>query len=181
MIQESNQESYTMPSPVFREPVIQDETSYSSLIQALKADTNNYTPSTEAEPNVTEHEEVTGKPFTSKELGLDYDNLEHQDRLKVNKIESYIVSKIKTGQFKDSPDSGKDIISKIMSKLKLSDKNDPFFVLDKISEYMSVVKDPITERQQPDVKVVALKNIVKEEKNKNEKLKSAFKQLLKAL
>jgi len=134
------------------------------------------------EPTVTEYETITKVPYTAKFFGLDktFDDLSTSDKRSIKKIDNYLVSKIKDGEYPDDIKSGQAMMKQIMDQLKLTKEHDSYFKIDKISEYMGVIKDPLNLKREQDKERRSLKLSVTKELKSNQELSSKLNRKVRA-
>lgn len=123
------------------------------------------------DPTITEYEKITRVPYTAKFFDLDknFDDLSTSDKRSIKKIDDYLVSKIKSGEYPDDIKSGQAMIKQIMDQIKLTKEHDSYFKIDKISEYMGVIKDPLDLKRQQKKEKRSLKiNLTKAQKEAEE-------------
>jgi hypothetical protein len=189
MTQTLNLENSTTPSPDSNPYVFRGkrDISESPLTPSVRVEDSQAVQTVDAPLTFTDHESLTGTPFTSKYFQLDsvYADLKPADKNKINLLEGYITKKISSGEYQDSEKSAQEILKSLCAKLGLSDNHNPYHKLDKISEYMAVIKDPLREKTINTEKIkkeaTVYKHRLKEVETKNAKLTQAFKKLLEAL
>jgi len=149
---------------IFRSQVENVETPAESI--RVDNPVNSPAPMAHVEPTFMQYKSVTGRPFTSEyfQLGDSLNHLPASEQNKVNMIESYLDSKIRSRQYKDNTTSAKEIIGELETKLNLTENHDPYERIDKIVDLIGLI-DPIEKKEivkdiQPR-KLVTLENKVK--------------------
>ena len=163
----------------FRTPIEQKE----SYQESIKSDGDLSTSDYGVEPNFSEYSFVEGVPFTAGHYGLKpvFNELPRETKNQVQVIEKFIEQKIKSREFVDNPESGKQIISEIEKRLNLGENNDPYYKIEKISDFLTVVPEtPIEpkELKQTIKKVMRSDEKVKEFKTKLKETKQEYESVL---
>lgn len=133
-------------------------------------------------PTFLEHEAIVGIPFTGSYYKMDksFKNMDTKTQDQVIKIDSYIREKMEKGHLTDSAETAISLIKELEKKVKLDENTDPFYRLDKMTNYLdhlgeyakheSIKKKALAEAQVNEINDTKKKylNKVKQEREKSE-------------
>lgn len=91
------------------------------------------------EPTFSQHEAITGIPFSASFFKLDkvYNDIDLKDRTNIKKLDDFIKSKVDNKEISDDATSVGSYIKNIQEKIGLKDYHDPYYKLEKLSNYLS--------------------------------------------
>jgi hypothetical protein len=124
-----------MPSAVLAQRVVKND----EPTESIRADADNNVSSISTDPEFSIYEEISGKPYVSDYFGVDYGKLEESDKLTLKEIEQKIRDTIFSKFLKNDKSVAKSLLSRIEKRLGFSDMNDPFYRIDKISQYIKIM------------------------------------------
>jgi hypothetical protein len=95
------------------------------------------------EPTFTQHEAITGIPFSASFYKLDkvYSDIDTQDRLNAKNIDEYILKQVYSKKLDDNAQSIHQYIKDLEKEIELKDYHSPYYKLEKLSKYIKAIQD----------------------------------------
>lgn len=97
----------------------------------------------ELEPTFTQHEAVTGIPFSASFYKLDkvYDDIDTKDRINARNIDEYIMKQVFSNKLDDEASSVHKYMKDLENEIGLKDYHSPYYKLDKLAKYIKAIQD----------------------------------------
>jgi hypothetical protein len=113
------------------------------LKPSVRTEHDNSEITTDITPTPTEHELVTGVPYTATVFELEgvFNELNQTDQKNIRLIDHFVKKNILTGRYSNTTEAAKQIITDLETKLNLTGNNDPYYRISKIAEVLSIMRE----------------------------------------